>query len=151
MPHLKSNIRIKNKKAFYEYEILEKLTAGIVLQGTEIKAIRAGKASISEAYCRFIGDELYVFNMNIAEYSYGTYNNHEPKRVRKLLLTKRELQKWRKKIQERGLTIIPLTLFINEKGYAKLQIALARGKHKYDKRHAIKEREMQRNIKRKYG
>ena len=146
-----NNIKIKNKKAYFEYHIVEKLVAGIVLQGTEIKAIRNGKASIAEAYCRYDNGELFIINMHISEYAYGTYNNHTPKRVRKLLLNKKELKKWEKKIKERGFSIIPLTLFINEKGLAKVEIALVIGKKLYDKRAAIKEREQKRNVKNEYG
>ncbi len=148
---MKSNIKIKNKKAYYEYEILEKVIAGIVLQGTEIKSIRTGKVSITEAYCRFEEEELFIVNLNISEYAFGTYNNHEPKRVRKLLLTRKELRKWSKKIKEKGFSIIPLVLFIDDNGFAKVQIALATGKRLYDKRHTIKEREMKMDLKRKFG
>ncbi len=144
----KNNIRIKNKRASFEYFLLEKYVAGIVLTGTEIKSIRAGKASLADAYCTFKGDELYVVGMHIAEYSYGTYNNHDPKRDRKLLLTKRELKKLKNKVKDKGFTIIPTVLFINEKGLAKLEIALARGKHFYDKREDIKKRDSQREIER---
>jgi SsrA-binding protein len=142
----KNNIRIKNKKASHEYFFLEKYVAGIVLTGTEIKSIREGKASLADAYCNFEGDELYVKGMHIAEYSYGTYNNHEPKRDRKLLLTRRELKKLKNKVKDKGLTIIPIVLFINEKGLAKLEIALAKGKHFYDKREDLKKRDTQREI-----
>lgn len=137
-------IFIKNKNAYYEYDILEKYVAGIVLKGTEIKSIRLGKASINEAYCVFQQGELFVKNMNIAPYEHGTYNNHEPKRDRKLLLTKKELIRLQTKVQEKGLTIVPLSLFVNEDGLAKLEIALARGKKAYDKRQAIKQREEER-------
>lgn len=140
------NIVIKNKKARFEYYLEQELTAGIQLTGTEIKSIRSGKASIAEAYCSFTGEELFVRNMHIAEYSHGTHYNHEPKRDRKLLLTKRELRKWRGKVDERGYTIIPVVLFINEKGLAKITIALARGKHAYDKRETLKKKDIQREI-----
>lgn len=142
----KNNIKIKNKRASFEYFVLEQLTAGIVLTGTEIKSIREGKASLAESYCTFKNDELFVLGMHIAEYSLGTYNNHEPKRDRKLLLTARELRKLKNKVQEKGLTIVPLTLFINDKGLAKLDIALARGKHYYDKRDTLKDRDTKREI-----
>ena len=142
----KNNIKIKNKRASFEYFVLEQLTAGIVLTGTEIKSIREGKASLAESYCTFKNDELYVVGMHIAEYAQGTYNNHEPKRDRKLLLTARELRKLKTKVQEKGLTIVPLTLFINDKGLAKLDIALARGKHYYDKRDSLKDRDTKREI-----
>lgn len=142
----KNNIKIKNKRASFEYFVLEQLTAGIVLTGTEIKSIREGKASLAESYCTFKNDELFVLGMHIAEYALGTYNNHEPKRDRKLLLTARELRKLKNKVQEKGLTIVPLTLFINDKGLAKLDIALARGKHYYDKRDTLKDRDTKREI-----
>ena len=142
----KNNIKIKNKRASFEYFVLEQLTAGIVLTGTEIKSIREGKASLAESYCTFKNEELFVMGMHIAEYALGTYNNHEPKRDRKLLLTARELRKLKTKVQEKGLTIVPLTLFINDKGFAKLDIALARGKHYYDKRDSLKDRDTRREI-----
>ena len=122
------------------------LTAGIVLTGTEIKSIRNGKASLAESYCTYKGDELFVVGMHIAEYDKGTYNNHDPKRDRKLLLTERELRKLKTKVQEKGLTIIPVLLFINEKGLAKLNIALARGKHYYDKRESLKSKDSKRDV-----
>jgi SsrA-binding protein len=125
---------------------LEEFTAGIQLTGTEIKSLRDGKASIADAFCIFKGDELYVINMHIAEYTYGTYSNHDPKRDRKLLLNRRELKKLLTKTKEKGLTIIPSLLYINEKGFAKLKIALARGKHSYDKRESIKSRDIKRDV-----
>lgn len=141
-------INIVNRKASFEYQLLDKYIAGIQLTGTEIKSIREAKASIAEAYCIFINNELWVKNMNIAEYSKGSYNNHEPKRDRKLLLTKQEMLKLSRKI-DKGLTIIPTRLFINEKGFAKLEIALAQGKKLYDKREAIKQKEVTRELARK--
>ncbi len=144
MPKAKSKIDIKNKKASFEYEFLDKYTAGIVLSGTEIKSIRAGKASLSDSYCYFSGNELYVKNMHISEYWWGTFNQHDPKRDRKLLLTKKELRKLQRAIKEKGLTIVTTRLFIAENGYAKLNIALARGKKEYDKRQSIKEKDMRR-------
>ena len=143
---MEKGISIKNKKASHEYLLLQDFTAGIQLSGTEIKSIRDGKASIVDAYCTFRGDELFVINMHIAEYIYGTYNNHEPKRDRKLLLTKRELKKLQTKVKEKGFTIIPTLLFINEKGLAKLAISLARGKHHYDKRETLKNKDIRREI-----
>jgi SsrA-binding protein len=143
-----NNIKIKNKRASHEYFFLEKYIAGIVLTGTEIKSIRAGKASLADAYCVFEEGELFVVGMHIAEYSYGTYNNHAPKRMRKLLLTARELKKLNNKVKDKGLTIIPVTLFINDRGLAKLEIALAKGKHFYDKREDLKKRDSQREIER---
>jgi SsrA-binding protein len=141
-----SKINIKNKKASFEYFLLEKFVCGMVLTGTEIKSLRTGKASINEAYCTFVGNELFVRNMNISEYEYGTYNNHEPKRDRKLLLTKRELGKLKSKLNEKGLTLVPTYLFINEKGLAKLEIALAKGKKLYDKRDTLKQKDVQREM-----
>jgi SsrA-binding protein len=139
---MQRTINIFNKKAKFQYEILDKYTAGIVLTGTEIKSIRNSKASIAESFCEFneLG-ELFVINMTIEEYLYGTYYNHKPKAERKLLLNKRELKKLEKEVKNSGLTIIPLRLFINEKGYAKLDVALAKGKKLYDKRDSIKDRE----------
>jgi len=139
----------KNKKAGFEYHLLEKFTAGLVLAGTEIKAIRSGKVSIAEAYCVFVGEEIWVKNMHIAEYAFGNIYNHEPKRDRKLLLSKREIKKLRSKNVEKGVTIVPLTLFINEKGLAKLEISLAKGKKLYDKRDTIKDRDVIRDHDRK--
>ncbi|NLL28776.1 MAG: SsrA-binding protein SmpB [Bacteroidales bacterium] len=144
-----NNIQIKNKKAYFEYIILEKYIAGIVLHGTEIKSIRAGKASIVESYCTVQNGEIFVRNMTIAEYDYGTYNNHDPKRDRKLLLNKREIKKIGNKTKESGLTIIPLLLFISPEGYAKLEIALAKGKKMYDKRESLKEKQTRRDLERK--
>lgn len=141
-----AKIEIKNKKAAFEYYLLEEFSAGIVLTGTEIKSIRAGKASLNEAYCAFTGHELFIRNMHIAPYTHGSYNNHEPKRERKLLLTARELRKLKTRIDERGYTLIPVLLYINEKGLAKLDIALARGKKMHDKRDTIKQKDIQREI-----
>jgi SsrA-binding protein len=143
---MEQTISIKNKRASHEYFLIQEFTAGIQLTGTEIKSIREGKASIADAYCSFTGMELFVRNMHIAEYVMGTHYNHEPKRDRKLLLTKRELKKLNVKVNERGFTIIPTLLFINEKGLAKLTIALARGKHSYDKRETLKQKDIQREI-----
>ncbi len=142
--HRTSNIEIKNRRAAFDYELLETFTAGIVLAGTEIKAIREGKASLSDAYCFFMNGELWVKNANISEYRFGTYANHNAKRDRKLLLNKRELQKLERKTKERGFTIVALRLFISENGFAKLEIALARGKKSYDKRESIKEKDLRR-------
>ena len=144
MPKAKSNVEIKNRNASFEYEFLETFTAGIVLSGTEIKSIRAGKASLPDSYCYFIGNELYVRNMHIAEYWWGSFNKHDPKRDRKLLLNRKELRKLARAIKEKGLTIVATRLFIADNGYAKLNIALARGKKEYDKRHTIKENDIRR-------
>jgi len=145
---MNNTISIKNKKASYAYFLIEEFTAGIKLSGTEIKSIRGGKASLNDAYCGFIGNELFIRNMHIAEYKFGTHYNHEPKRDRKLLLTKRELKKLMNKVAEKGFTIIPVLLYINEKGLAKVNIALARGKHYYDKRDSLKKKDTQREIER---
>ena len=144
MPKAKSRIEIKNKKASFEYEFIERFVAGIVLSGTEIKSIRAGKASLVDSYCYFSGTELYVKNMNVAEYWWGSYNRHDPRRDRKLLLTRKELRKLARAVQEKGLTIVPVKLFIADNGYAKLDIALARGKREFDKRQTIKDKDMRR-------
>ncbi|GAB4252627.1 MAG: SsrA-binding protein [Vicingaceae bacterium] len=141
-----STINIKNKKAFFEYEILDTFTAGIQLTGTEIKSIRAGKASINEAFCFLKNGEVFIKNMFVAEYEQGSYNNHEPLRTRKLLLNKHEIDKLERKKKDIGLTIIPLKLFINKKGLAKIEIALAKGKKLYDKRASIKERDTKRTL-----
>lgn len=144
---MQKNINIQNKKARFEYEILDKYTAGIVLTGTEIKSIRAGKASITESFCEFNDNgELFAINMTIQEYAYGNYYNHRPKAERKLLLNRRELKKLQKEVNTSGLTIIPLRMFLNEKGLAKLDIALAKGKKLYDKRDTIKDRDNKRNL-----
>lgn len=144
---MQKNINIQNKKARFQYELLDTYTAGIVLTGTEIKSIRNSKASIAESFCEFNDrSELFVVNMTVEEYLYGTHYNHKPKATRKLLLNRRELKKLEKEVQNTGLTIIPLRLFINEKGLAKLDIALARGKKLYDKRETIKDRDNKRNL-----
>lgn len=139
-----SNIEIKNRKADYQYFLISSYTAGIVLTGTEIKSIRAGKANITDAYCSFVNGELWVHNMHISEYAAGSYNNHLPKRDRKLLLNKKEIKKLLIKLNERGFTIVPTLLWINENGYAKLDISLAKGKKLYDKRESIKEKDERR-------
>ena len=141
-----AHINIKNKKATFDYELLETFSAGIVLTGTEIKSIRESKVSLVDTYCYFVGKELWVKNMHIAEYFYGSYNNHTAKRDRKLLLTKKELRKLASETKTPGFTIVPTRLFINEKGLAKLVIALAKGKHQYDKRQSIKENEDKREM-----
>jgi len=141
-------VNIRNKKATFEYHIVESHTAGLQLTGSEIKSIRQGKASINEAFCLFRKGELWIKNMHISEYEHGAHYNHEPTRLRKLLLTKRELKRLEAKVREKGLTIVPVLLFIAETGYAKLEIALAKGKKTHDKRHAIKERDIKRDVKR---
>ena len=141
-----SNINIKNKRATFDYIFTETYTAGLVLTGTEIKSIRLSKVSLVDTYCTFINNELWVKNMHIAEYFYGSYNNHVARRDRKLLLDRKELRKLRQAVKNPGFTIVPVRLFINEKGLAKLVIALARGKHEYDKRESIKERDDKREM-----
>ncbi len=142
--HMK--IEIKNKRAGFEYFLTDHITAGIVLSGTEIKSIRDGKANISDAYGSFIKGELYIKNMFIAEYAMGSFNRHETRTERKLLLNKRELKKFDKKIKEKGFTIVATRLFINDKGLAKLEIALAKGKQNFDKRNTIKDKDQQRDL-----
>lgn len=135
-----------NRSAKFEYAFLEEFTAGMQLQGTEIKSIRNKDVSINEAYCTLIKDELWVINLHIGIYEQGSYNNHEPKRERKLLLNKRELKKLSNKLKDKGLTIIPTRLFISDNGYAKLNIALAKGKKMFDKRDSIKDQDVKREI-----
>lgn len=144
-----NKIDIKNRKASFEYAFLDKYLAGMLLTGTEIKSIRAGKANINEGFCVFNRDELFIRNMHIAHYFNGTYNNVEEKRDRKLLLNRSELNKLQNKLKDQGLTIIPLRLFINEKGYAKLEIALAKGKKLFDKREDIKKKDIGREMDRR--
>lgn len=149
MEKKKSRIEIRNKKAGFEFEFLENFTAGIVLSGTEIKSIREGKASLVDAYCYFVSGELYVKNMNVAEYWWGSaFSRQDPKRDRKLLLTKRELRRLQRAVKEKGLTIVATRLFISENGYAKLNISLARGKREFDKRESIKEKDLRRDMER---
>ncbi len=146
MTHQTSDIRIKNRKVTFEYELIEKWIAGIKLAGTEIKSIRGGKVNLTESYCQFYGGELFVKNMHISEYDFGTCNNHEARRDRKLLLNRKELTKLEKKVKESGLTIVCVKLFINERGLAKLEIALARGKKTYDKRESLKLKDSKRDM-----
>ena len=144
---MQKEIHIKNKKARFEYELLEEFTAGIVLTGTEIKSIRNSKASIAESFCEFNDrGELFTVNMHIEEYAFGTRFNHKPKAQRKLLLNKKELKKLQREVQNSGLTIVPLRLFITDKGFAKLRIALAKEKKLYDKRETIKDRDNKRDL-----
>lgn len=142
---------ISNRKAYYEYNIEAKYIAGLVLTGTEIKSLRAGKASFNDSYCIFNKGELFVKSLHIAEYNFGTHYNHEPLQERKLLLHKKELRKLENKIKEKGYSIIPLKIFIAANGFAKMEIGLGKGKKIYDKRETIKARESDRDIKRKYG
>jgi len=143
---IKSSINIVNRRARFEYEISEEFEAGIVLQGTEIKSLRSSKASIAESFCQMKDGELWLINMMIDPYLMGSFYNHATKRDRKLLLHKRELSRIEKKVQNVGFTIIPLKLYINDKGYAKVRIGIARGKKLYDKRQTIKKRESDRNL-----
>lgn len=141
-------MEIKNRQAYYEYFIDDKLTAGVALLGTEVKSLRAGKASFVDAYCIFHKGELWLKGMHISEYTHGTANNHDPLRDRKLLLTKRELKKWDAKIKEKGYTIIPLRMFMNAESLVKLEIGLAKGKKLHDKRESIKQKDTEREMKR---
>ncbi len=143
---MKNDIQIKNKRAYFDYHILESFIAGIALLGTEIKAIRQGKANMSDAFCTFIGDVLYVRNLHISEYSHSSFYHHDIKRDRVLLLKKKELKKLRSKGEEKGYTVVPLRIFTNERGFAKIEIALAQGKKEFDKRDTIKDRESKREM-----
>lgn len=146
---MNNTINIKNKRAKFDYEILDRYTAGIVLGGTEIKSIRLGKASLSQSFCEFNeAGELFVVNMQIDEYSHGGHYNHRPKAERKLLLNKKELKKLRKEVTTSGLTIVPINLFLNDRGLAKMNVALAKGKKLYDKRETIKDRDNKRDLSR---
>lgn len=140
------NVNITNRKARFEYHFIDTYEAGIVLKGTEIKSIRLGKANINDAYCLFSKGELMIKSLYIGEYDFGTYNNHEPRRDRKLLLHRRELKKLLKRVKEKGYTIVPFRLYLSERGLAKIEIALAQGKKSYDKRNTIKDRENKRNL-----
>jgi SsrA-binding protein len=137
---------IKNKKAAFEFHFIQTFTAGMVLTGTEVKSIREGKANFSDSYCVLQNGELWVKNLHINEYKEGSYNNHEPKRQRKLLLNKKELEKIQSKLKEKGTTVVPVQLYFNERGFAKLDIAVARGKKQYDKRESIKEKDVRRQM-----
>ncbi len=146
----RKTVEIVNRRAQYEYHFLELFEAGIVLQGTEIKSIRQGNANLSDAYCVFQYGDLYVRSMFIAEYEYGTYANHDPRRMRKLLLRRPELRKLERRVKERGLTIVPSRLYLSERGFAKLEIALAQGKKTHDKRETIKARDQKRELDRSH-
>ena len=140
------NVNIRNKRATFDYEIIEEYIAGIVLVGTEIKSLRLGKASLVDSYCYFERNELWIRNVNIAEYTWGTCNNHVPKRDRKLLLNRKELNKLQRSLQDRGLTVVGLRIFLNDRGLAKVAIGLARGRKSYDKREYLKENDAKREI-----
>ncbi len=148
MPKAKSSIQIKNRRASFDYEFLETYTAGIQLVGTEIKSIRAGKVSLQDAYCFFVGNELFVRGMNIALYHWGSWSQHEPVRDRRLLLNRKELRHLQQADKQKGLTIAAVKLFIAENGFAKLVIALAKGKKEYDKRESIKTKDLRREMER---
>lgn len=139
-------INIKNKKATFNYELIDKLVAGIVLKGTEIKSIRNGKANLNEAFCVVVNEELFIKGMHISPYEYGTHTNHEAKADRKLLLKKKEITKWDTKTKEKGLTIVPIRLFVTDKGYAKVEVALAKGKKTHDKRESLKQKDSNREL-----
>ncbi len=141
-----NKINIRNRRATFDYELIERFVAGIQLVGTEIKSIRQGRASLVDSYCYFVKDELWIKGLNISEYFYGTYNNHIPDRERKLLLQRKELNKLIRRTKESGLTIIPVRLFLNNKGLAKVEIALARGKKQYDKRESLKLKDASREM-----
>lgn len=147
---LAASINIKNKKASYDYTFIDTYTAGIVLTGTEIKSIRLGKASLVDTFCYFSNGELWVKNMNITEYFYGSYNNHQARRDRKLLLTKKELEKLQRAIKDPGFTIVPSRMFINDRGLCKVVIALAKGKKEFDKRQSLKDRDDKREMARMF-
>lgn len=150
MTKLSNTVNIENRKAKFDYQFIDTLTAGMVLKGTEIKSIREGKAGLADSYCYFKNDELYVRNFHITEYENASFSNHEPMRERKLLLTKHELSKWFRKVKDQGLTIVPIRLHITEKGFAKMDIALAKGKKAFDKREDIKKKDIEREMSRKF-
>jgi len=145
-PELKKNIEITNRKAKYEYFFLEEYDAGIMLKGTEIKSIRAGLVNLNDAYCLFVRGELFIKNLYIGEYSHGNIYNHEPRRDRKLLLKKQELKKLFRKVTEKGMTLFPYKLYLSDRGLAKVQIVLGKGKKSYDKRQSIKEKDNKREL-----
>lgn len=142
---------IENRSAYHHFFIDQKYTAGMVLRGTEVKSIRDGKVSFNDSYCLFDKGELWVKSLHIAEYKFGTYSNHIPTAERKLLLTKRELRRIEQKLKEKGYTLVPLKIFFTDKGFAKMEIGLAKGKKLHDKRETIKQKDVEREIKRKYG
>jgi SsrA-binding protein len=147
---ISNTVNIENRRAKFDYQFIDTLTAGLVLKGTEIKSIREGKAGLADSYCYFKNDELYVRNFHITEYENASFYTHEPTRERKLLLSRQELNKLQRKVKDQGLKKVPVKLFINEKGYAKLNIALAKGKKLYDKRDDIKKKDIEREMNRKF-
>jgi SsrA-binding protein len=147
---ISNTVNIENRRAKFDYQFLDTLTAGLVLKGTEIKSIREGKAGLNDSYCYFKNDELFVRNLHITEYENASFYTHDPLRERKLLLSRQELNKLQKKVKDQGLTIVPTKLFINDKGFAKLNIALAKGKKLFDKRDDIKKRDIEREMNRKF-
>lgn len=150
MTKISNSVNIENRRAKFDFQFLDTFTAGLVLKGTEIKSIREGRAGLADSYCFFKNDELYVRNFHIAEYDNASFYTHEPLRERKLLLSRQELNKLQRKVKDQGLTIVPVKLFINEKGFAKLLIALAKGKKMFDKRDDIKKRDLEREMNRKF-
>lgn len=150
MAKISNTVNIENRRARFDYQFLDTYTAGLVLKGTEIKSIREGKAGLADSYCYFKNDELFVKNFHITEYERASFYQHEPLRERKLLLSRQELNKLSRKVKDSGLTIVPVKLFINEKGFAKLNIALAKGKKAYDKRDDIKKKDIEREMNRKF-
>lgn len=143
---MNGTVNIQNKRATFEYHILDKYITGIQLMGTEVKSVRQGKVNLGDAYCTFIEGEVYILNLHIAEYSHGSFYNHEIKRSRKLLLTKQEMRKISNKLKDAGTTLIPLRMFFSDRGFAKLEIGLAKGKQDHDKRESIKERDAKKEI-----
>ena len=150
MAKISNTVNIENRKARFDYQFLDTLTAGIVLKGTEIKSIREGKAGLADSFCYFKNDELYIRNFHITEYDNASFYNHEPMRERKLLLSRQELDKWLRKVKDSGLTIVPVKLYISDKGFAKVNIALAKGKKAFDKREDIKKRDIERETNRRF-
>ena len=150
MTKISNTVNIENRRAKFDYQFLDTFTAGLVLKGTEIKSIREGRAGLADSYCYFKNDELYVKNFHIAEYDNASFSTHEPLRERKLLLSRMELNKLLRKVKDQGLTIVPVKLFISDKGFAKLNIALAKGKKEFDKRDDIKKRDIEREMNRKF-
>ncbi len=148
--NISNTVSIENRRAKFDYQFLDVYTAGLVLKGTEIKSIREGKAGLADSYCYFKNDELFVRNFHITEYAKASFYNHEPTRERKLLLSRQELNKLSRKVKDQGLTIVPVKLFISDKGFAKLNIALAKGKKEFDKRDDIKKKDIEREMNRKF-